>query len=181
MRRIQFCAVLFTFAGAGLAHPSIAAAQCTASGAPANCNVPGSVSMTAGRVVRVQVSAGSTALSTPTPSDFDAGFNSTTGPSLTVSANAAWTLHVRASTAVWAATNTSAGAPARTTKPAGDLKWSIAANGTFNALTTSDVLLVGGSATASTATTLYFQTLYGWTLDTPGNYSLSVVLTLTSP
>ncbi|MEA2762197.1 MAG: hypothetical protein QOD47_1481 [Gemmatimonadaceae bacterium] len=181
MRRIQLCAVLFTFAGAGLAHPSIAAAQCTANGAPANCNVPGSVSMTAGRVVRVQVSAGSTALSTPTPSDFDAGFNSTTGPSLTVSANAAWTLHVRASTAVWAATNTSAGAPARTTKPAGDLKWSTAANGTFNALTTSDVLLVGGSATASTATTLYFQTLYGWTLDTPGNYSVSVVLTLTSP
>jgi hypothetical protein len=61
------------------------------------------------------------------------------------------------------------------------LKWSTAANGTFNALTTSDVLLVGGSATASTATTLYFQTLYGWTLDTPGNYSVSVVLTLTSP
>jgi hypothetical protein len=41
--------------------------------------------------------------------------------------------------------------------------------------------LVVGSATASNATTLYFQTLYGWTLDTPGNYSLAVVLTLTSP
>jgi len=29
----------------------MAAAQCTASGAPATCNLPGSVSMTAGRVV----------------------------------------------------------------------------------------------------------------------------------
>jgi hypothetical protein len=42
-------------------------------------------------------------------------------------------------------------------------------------------LLVGGSATASSATSLYFQTLYNWTLDTPGNYSLAVILTLTSP
>jgi hypothetical protein len=28
---------------------------------------------------------------------------------------------------------------------------------------------------------LYFQTLYSWTLDTPGNYSLAVILTLTAP
>jgi hypothetical protein len=137
--------------------------------------------MTAGRVIRLQVSAASTPLTAPTPADFDAGFNSTTGPSLTVSANAPWTLNLRASTAFWAATNTSPGAPARTTKPAADLKWSTASNGTFNALSTTDVLLVGGSATASSATTLYFQTLYAWALDTPGNYSLSVILTLTSP
>ena len=180
MRRIRLCAAVVTIVGA-FARPSMAAAQCTASGAPATCNLPGSVSMTAGRVVRVQVSAGSTALTAPTPTDFDAGFNSTTGPLLTVSANAAWTLHIRASAALWTATNTSPGAPARTTKPAADLKWSTASNGTFNALTTTDVLLVGGSATASSATTLYFQTLYGWTLDTPGNYSLAVILTLTSP
>jgi len=181
MRRIKLCAALVTIAGAAFARPSMAAAQCTASGAPASCNLPGSVSMTAGRVVRVQVSAGSTALTAPTPADFDGGLNSTTGPSLTVSANAAWTLHIRASAALWTATNTSPGAPARTTKPAADLKWSTASNGTFNALTTTDVLLVGGSATASSATTLYFQTLYNWTLDTPGNYSLAVILTLTSP
>jgi hypothetical protein len=28
---------------------------------------------------------------------------------------------------------------------------------------------------------MYFHTLYSWTLDTPGNYSMSIVLTLTSP
>jgi hypothetical protein len=137
--------------------------------------------MTAGRVVLLQVSAGSTALTPPTPADFDNGFNATTGPTLTVSANAAWTLHLRASSAFWSATNTSAGAPARTTKPAADLKWSTASNGAFSALTTTDVNLVTGAATASNVTSLYFQTLYNWTLDTPGNYSLSVVLTLTSP
>lgn len=158
-----------------------AKAQCTASGSPANCGQAGSVSMTAGRVVRLQMSAGSTSLTAPTTTDFDAGFNSTTGPTLTVSANAAWTLSIRASSAVWTATNTTTGVVARTNKPSGDLKWSTSSGGVFTALSATDASLVAGSATASNATTLYFQTVYNWALDTPGNYSLSVVLTLTSP
>jgi hypothetical protein len=137
--------------------------------------------MTAGRVVRLQMSPGSTSLTAPTPTDFDAGFNSTTGPTLTVSANAAWTLHIRAAAATWTATNTSPGVPARTNKPAADLLWSTTSGGSFAALSTSDANLVGGSATANSATTLFFQTLYSWTLDTPGSYSMSIVLTLTSP
>jgi hypothetical protein len=137
--------------------------------------------MTAGRVVRLQVSAGSTALTAPTTADFDAGLNSTTGPTVTVSANAGWTLHVRASAASWTATNTSPGAPARTNKPAADLQWSTVSGSGFSALSTTDAVLMSGSATASNAKTLYFQTLYDWTLDTPGNYSLAVILTLTSP
>jgi len=156
-------------------------AQCTASGSPASCNQPGSVSMTAGRVVRLQMSANSTSLTAPTTSDFDAGFNSTTGPTLTVSANAPWTLHIRAASAVWTATNTMSGVVARANKPASDLQWSTASAGTFSALSASDASLVSGNATASNATTLYFQTLYDWSVDTPGNYSLSIVLTLTSP
>jgi hypothetical protein len=165
-----------------LSAPGASLAQnCNAIGAPANCGVPGSASMTAARVVRLQVSAASTSLTAPTTSDFDAGFNSTTGPTLTVSANAAWTLHIRAGAAVWTATNTSPGIPARTNKPAADLKWSTVSNGAFAALTTSDANLFGGSATANSATTLYFETLYDWALDTPGNYSMSIVLTLTSP
>ncbi|MGH7650834.1 MAG: hypothetical protein ACREMS_03225 [Gemmatimonadaceae bacterium] len=156
-------------------------AQCTASGAPASCNQPGSVSMTAGRIVRLQVSAGSTTLTAPTPADFDAGLNSTTGPTLTVSANSSWTLQLHASASVWTAVNTSPGAPARVDKPASDLKWSTSAGGPFNGLTIADATLVSGPATSANATTLYFQTLYDWVQDTPGNYSLSVVLTLTAP
>ena len=127
------------------------------------------------------MSAGSTSLTAPTPADFDAGFNATTGPTLTVSANAPWTLICARVERMWTATNTSPGAPARMTKPAGDLKWSTASNGSFVALTTTTPLCVSGTATASSATTLYFQTLYDWTLDTPGNYSLTIVLTLTAP
>jgi hypothetical protein len=164
-----------------LCAPAMAKAQCQVTSAPGSCTQPGSVSLTAGRVVRLQVNAGSTSLTAPTPADFDAGFNSTIGPTLTVSANAPWMLQVRASAASWTATNTSPGAPARTNKPAADLKWATSVGGPFSALGTTDVSLVSGSATAGSATTLYFQTLYSWTNDTPGNYSLSVVLTLTAP
>jgi hypothetical protein len=178
MKAVRFVLVAIALNAAVAAH---ALAQCTASGSPASCGQPGSVSMTAGRVVRLQMSAGSTSLTPPTTTDFDAGFNATTGPTLTVSANAPWTLHIRAASSVWTATNTAADVAARANKPAGDLKWSTTSGGTFNALTASDANLVSGSATASNATTLYFQTLYNWSLDTPGNYSLSIVLTLTSP
>jgi hypothetical protein len=178
---LRLSAIGFALVVGLFAAPLRAGAQCTASGSPDSCGLPGSASMIAGRVVRLQVSAGSTALTAPTPAHFDAGLNATTGPTLTVSANAAWTLHMRAFTALWTATNTSPGAPARVNKPAADLKWSTASNGSFAALTTTDVSLLTGSATASSATTLYFQTLYNWTLDTPGNYSLSIVLTLTAP
>lgn len=174
------CAAMALVMGLSLL-PDAAGAQCSATGDGDSCTVPGSVSMTAGRVIRLQMGAGSTALSAPTTADFDAGFNSTTGPTLTVSANAPWTLSLRSSATFWAATNTSPGAPARTTKPAGNLRWSTASNGTFLALTTSDATLVSGAATASDPTTLYFQTLYDWALDSPGNYSLTVVLTLTAP
>jgi len=169
---ILFCTVI-------AARPSFA--QCSATGAPASCGVPGSVSMTAGRVVRLQMSAGSTSLTAPTPDDFDARTNATAGPSLSISANAPCTLHIRAATAVCNATSTSPGEPARANKPAADLMWSTAPSGSFAALTTSDASLIGGAATVNDATTLYFQTLYNWTLDTPGNYSLSIVLTLTAP
>jgi hypothetical protein len=181
MRRTRLWLAMTAIAFMGLAGPSSLAAQCSLNGSPDNCNQLGSVSMTAGRVVRLQVSAGATLLTAPTPADFDAGFNTTTGPTFTVSANAPWTLSLRASSALWTATNTSPGAPARTTKPAADLKWSKTSNGTFVPLTTTDVTLVSGIATASNATNLFFQTLYNWTLDTPGSYSLTVVLTLTAP
>ncbi|HUQ99720.1 MAG TPA: hypothetical protein VM166_09720 [Gemmatimonadaceae bacterium] len=173
---------LLVIASAALAAPAVeVGAQCTASGAGGTCNLPGSVSMTAGRVVLLQMSATSTTLTPPAPTDFDAGYNTTTGPTFTVSANAAWSLSLRSATALWSATNTSPGTPARTNKPAADLRWSTVAGGAYAPLTVGDVGLVNGVATPGSATTLYLRTLYDWTLDTPGNYSLSIVLTLTSP
>jgi hypothetical protein len=182
MRRLAgFGITLIAMVIGSSAQPGAAGAQCNASGAGGTCNQAGSVTMTAGRVVRLQTTAASTALTPPTPTDFDNGFNATTGPTLTVSSNTAWTLHIRSAATFWTAANTSPGAPARTTKPAADLRWSTSVAGTFTALTTTDVNLVTGAATASSVTTLFLRTFYNWTLDTPGNYSLAVVLTLTAP
>ena len=182
MRRNWLTHAMIALTAMAAVLPRGAGAQsCGATGVVDNCSVPGSVSMTAGRVVRLQMSDGSTALTAPTPADFDAGFNSTTGPTLTVSANAPWTLQIRAASPTWTASNTSPGAPARVNKPAADLLWSVVSGGSFTPLSSVDANLVTGPATASSATTLYFQTLYDWTADAPGNYSLAIVLTLTSP
>lgn len=170
-----------TIAIATAVAPSKAVAQCTVAGSPATCSLPGSVSMTAGPVIRLQMSATSTTLSPPTPADFDAGFNSTSGPTLTISANSSWTLYVRSPTSVWSAVTTSPDAPARADKPAGDLQWSTNATGPFVPLTVADVGLASGAATANTASALYFRTTYSWALDTPGDYGLALVLSLTAP
>jgi len=181
MNRSTLSVCALTLAVMAALAPSGAGAQCTASGNGGSCTVATSTSMTAGRVIRMQLSATSTTLTAPTPTDFDAGFNSTTGPTVTISANAAWRLYLRSSTAVWSATTTSPGAPARTNKPAGDLSWSTNVAGSFVQLTTSDASLAAGTATASTVNTLHFRTAYAWTLDTPGDYGLTIVLSLTSP
>ena len=173
--------VALTIAFIVLFAPIRAGAQCTASGNGGSCTVASNASVTAGRVIRLQMDATATTLAAPTPTDFDAGSNLTTGPTLTISANAAWRLYLRSTTAVWSATNTSPGAPARTNKPVGDLRWSTNGAGPFVALTTTDANLAAGSATASNVNTLFFRTLYSWTLDTPGDYGLTLVLTLTSP
>ena len=161
--------------------PSAAWAQCAVTGTPSSCGLPGSVSITAGRVIRLQLTATSTTLTAPTAADFDAGFNTTAGPTLTVSSNSSWQLYVRSSTPLWSAMNTSAGAPARVDKPVADLRWSTNPGGPFVALTTTDANLLAGGATAGNASTLYFQTAYSWLLDTPGDYGLTLVLSLTAP
>jgi hypothetical protein len=163
------------------AMPSAAFAQCEIGGSGAQCDQQATVSMTVGRVIQLQMTPTSTALTDPTPAHFDAGFNITTGPVLTVSANRPWTLRMRAATAVWAATNTSPGAPARTDKPAADLRWSKTIGGTYTAMTTTNVTLANAGATASNVTTLFYRTNYAWLLDSPGIYTLGIILTLTSP
>ena len=81
-RLTRLCVASMAMMLASAALPSIARAQCTATGSGDSCSEAGIASMAAGRVVRLQMSAGSTALPAPTPTDFDAGFNTTTGPTI---------------------------------------------------------------------------------------------------
>ena len=145
------------------------------------CVTTASVSMTAGVVVDLTQSSATTSLGTPVASDFTTGFKAANGPTLDVKSNGAWTIQIRAATSTWAATNTSPGVNARTNKPAADLTWSGSIGGTFVPLTLTGVTLLTGNATATTVQGVFYRTLYSWLLDTPGDYSLGVILTLSSP
>src|SRR5207247_1838280 len=70
---------------------------------------------------------------------------------------------------------------ARRNRPAADLQWGTAVGGPFAAWSVTPATAKSGSATAGTPTSIFFQTMYSWGLDTPGAYSLPVVFTLLAP
>jgi len=145
------------------------------------CTVNTTASIVIGDVLSLTLSATTTALTPPSANDYDAGFVANTGPTATVRANRAWRLQISASTATWSAVNTQPGVNARPNKPAGDLLEARALGGPFTALTTTPATVASGTASAGTASSFFFRTLYGWALDTPGAYSLVVRFTLLAP
>ena len=163
------------------AAPAFAQGNCT-TGIGSCSTATGSlvVSLTVGRIVELALTATSTALDTPTIAAYNAGFVASTGPSGTVRANGPWTLAISSSAATWTGVDTQTEA-ARPDKPSTDLQWSTTANGTFVGITTTPAPVGTGTATNGTSLSLFYQTRYAWTLDTPGNYSLQVVFTLTAP
>jgi hypothetical protein len=168
-----------------LAAPARAQAQiCTAQSPPATpwiCTGTTTASIVIGDVLSLTLSTTTTALTAPSANDYDAGFVANTGPTATVRANRAWRLQISASTATWTAVNTQPGVNARANKPAGDLLKASAVGGPFTALSTTPATVASGSASARTASSFFFRTLYGWALDTPGAYSLVVRFTVIAP
>ena len=166
-----------------VAAPPLAAQTCSVPNPAGNC--PVTVTMTAVTVslsLQLTVSNASTALTKPAPGDFDVGYKQDTGPVVTVQSNSPWTLTFKAGAATWTAANTDPGAAARLNKPSTDLQWAPSAGGSYAGLSSVTAVTLGtGSATNSTVYTIFYRTLYSWTADTPGNYSLPVVFTLTSP
>jgi hypothetical protein len=158
-----------------------AAQSCSAPIPRGNCPVNTSATLTVPDVMQLTLTSTSTALTAPVAADYDAGFVANTGPSATVKSNRAWRLQIDAGAATWTATNTQPGVIARTNKPAADLRWGTVAGGPFTALSVTPATARSGGATAGTATSFFFQTVYAWGLDTPGAYSLPVVFTLLAP
>lgn len=178
-RRLSILAAILAIVAA--AAPTQAQGSCTRTGR-GRCNVGNSatyaITITITRAARLELSSATVALATPTANEFDAGFGQTTGPTLTVKANAAYTVSIRSTQATW----TASPAPARANKPLADLRWSNAAAGPFTAMTTTATTLrTGAAATAGTAAPIYFRVQYSWLLDTPGTYSLPIQITVTSP
>lgn len=166
-------------AGRGAAAQSCTASLSAGSGTCSTASI--AASLTIGNVVQLSVSATSTALTSPGIADYNAGFVADAGPTATMLCNGPCRLQISAATATWAGTTTVVSAPARANKPATDLTWSTSAGGPFTGLTTTPVTVQSLPATAGSSASLFYRTLYAWNVDTPGNYSLTVVFTLASP
>jgi len=158
-----------------------AAAQCSGS---ASCSTTNTASVTVGALVNLEMSATTTTLTAPVVADLAAGFVADVGPTFVVHANQDWTMSVKADASNptnWSYTGTKSGV-----KPIGDLKWSVASDGTFAALTGSNATVASSaSSTDNTGVSLFFQTVYSSDYSSaknrPGVYSLPVVFTLSAP
>jgi len=158
-------------------------AQTSCVGNPSPCSTTAGtiqITMTVGRAFSLSIAPAASLLAAPTPAIYDAGMASTNGPTATIRSNAPWTLAISSSANVWTATNTQT-EPARTNKPSSDLQWSTSSTGPFAGVTTAPATVRSGTATAGSSIALFYRTLYNWSLDTPGSYSLQVVFTITSP
>jgi len=135
------------------------------------------LTITVTAAVRLETTATSVTLATPSGTDFDNIFGAPTSLGIDVRSNRAWALSVRATTATW----TASGIGARANRPVGDLQWATAPAGPYTDMTTTNLSLASGVPTAGALSTMYLRGRYAWNLDTPGSYSLSVQLTLTAP
>jgi len=156
-------------------------AQC--SGNAGSCNTTNTASVSVNALVKLGMSATTTALTAPTADDIDAGaVIQNSGPSFTIKANRSWTLNIKTTNAtVWTYAGAFAG-----TKPISDLTWSNAAAGTYANIGTSDaVFLSGAGATNGAAAQAFFRTVwaagFAQPSNVPGSYSLPVVFTLSAP
>ena len=154
--------------------------DCSAMGAaalPTTCTRQNTVSGTMPTITRVNLSVGSTTLTGPVATDFDAADSSivttSAGATITVSSNRAVTL--QAAGAAW---TTPSG-----TKSIADLRVRAGSSGAFQALTSSGVNVVGtpsGSAAGRRVFPMDYQSR--WNLsDVAGSYSMVVTYNLTAP
>ena len=143
------------------------------------CSVNNTASVTVNTVLRLTLSSATTTLTSPNEAAFDAGFQDDAGPVATVKSNRPWNLEISAQAATW----TGVGALARANKPAGDLQWSRTGGAPFTALAVAPLSVYGASQAAggNQQTTFTYRTLWSWAADTPGDYSLVVVYTVTAP
>jgi hypothetical protein len=175
-RLLLAAVVLASVIGANQAN-----AQC--SSALGNCNTTNTASVTVNALVKLDMSATTTSLTSPTVAQVEAGaLIADPGPTFTVKANRSWTLNVKTTNAsLWTYVGSLGG-----TKPISDLTWSNAVGGSYVGIGSSDALfLSGAAATNGTAAQAFFKTVWaaGFTQpsNAPGTYSLPVVFTLSAP
>ena len=180
MRKLFAVAVLVAAVARTSAAQSCSIASTAAT--PTPCTVTSTHSLTMPSLLSLTMagftSGTSQTLNAPTDiSDFSSGNTiqvATTGPTFTVKANRAYKVQISAAAASFSGTTYA--------KPAGDVTWSTASNGTFAALSTTAADVDAGAATAgSTSVGLFYKTTYKLLQDVPGTYTLDVKFTLVAP
>jgi len=149
-----------------------------------SCSATNTASVTVGALVQLDMSSATTSLTAPVVADLAAGYVADVGPSFVIHANQDWTMSIKADAlnpTYWDYTGTKGGE-----KLIGDLKWSVAVDGTFAALTGSNATVVSSEfATDDTDVAIFFQTVYSSNYaapkNRPGVYSLPIVFTLSAP
>ena len=178
-------ASLAIWAALALSTPAVAAQTvltCSVSGQSGKCSPTVTLDQPATMVnpalLQLSVSpTSSTYTAATTDMDQATGVATFTPVSLSVMANRSWTLQVNANFAFWTA---SAGAWG--SKPASDLIWSLTPAGPTTSVTTTATTLTTGSAGPGSPTVLiYIRPVAHWLTDKPGNYSITVTFTMTTP
>ncbi len=178
----HFVRAVLALVGLVIASPMALLAQggcTTGSASGASCGVPVSLSITTPSLMRITVSSGSAALGTPTVTDFAAGFNTAAGPTVTVWANQAFHVSVVGA----ASTFTYAGSLTNPNKPASDLQWATVSGSTYpnNMSAAANLFPLNSGPGGPLSQQLFFKTLWSFTKDVPGTYSLVVSLTVSGP
>lgn len=158
-----------------------AAAQCSGS---ESCSTTNTASVTVGALVKLEMSATTTSLTSPVVADLATGYVADVGPTFVVHANQDWTMSIKAAASNptnWSYVGSKSGV-----KPIGDLMWATDEAGDFAALTSSNATVASGaSSTDDTGVSLFFHTVYSSDYSSannrPGVYSLPVVFTLSAP
>ena len=181
MRKLFVVAVLTAAVARTSAAQSCSIASTAAT--PAPCTVTSTHSLTMPSLLSLTMagftSGTSMTLNAPADiSDFSSGNTiqvATTGPTFTVKANRAYKVQISAAAANFSTATSYS-------KPAADIAWATAANGTFVALSTTAADVDAGAATAgSTSVGLFYKTTYRLLSDVPGAYNLDVKFTLVAP
>lgn len=163
-------------AAVALCIGTTAQAQLGCSGA--RCTVE--ITMPVNDVLRLTLSTTSVPLGTPGEADYAAGFRDVSGTAVNVTAksNRAFRVDVAGTTTTFGYSGTLAN-PA---KPASDLLWATSAaglSGTTTHMGATANLLNRGAGTVTQP--MFLRTLWSFTRDVPGAYSLGIRLTVSAP
>ncbi|HEY4733804.1 MAG TPA: hypothetical protein VIH53_04570 [Gemmatimonadaceae bacterium] len=147
------------------------------------CTTTHSVTVTVGGLISLALSSSATGLTTPSATNISGGATlQDPGPSLTISANQAWTVNIRSLTP----TNWNYAGSAGGVKPIRELAYSTSAGGVYTPITNTDALFISGDAAASgLVQASFFRTTwvpgFGAPSNAPGVYSQQIAFTITSP